>query len=90
MDNGEQILDNGAMDSLNSILSRKDFDEPPEVQAIKKYVFDEYKTEVSVMVRERDIIIMVPSAALANTLRLRGPDIKRRCQLDKRLTFRII
>ena len=77
------------MDSLNNILSRKDFDEPPEVQAIKKYVQDSFKTEVSVMVREKDIVIGVPSAALANTLRLRSPDMKRRCQLDKRLTFRI-
>ena len=57
--------------------------------SIKKYVQDEFKITVGVQVRERDIIISVPSAALANTLRLRGPDIKRRCQLDKRLTFRI-
>lgn len=77
------------MDSLGSILGRKDFDEPPEVQAIKKYVQDEFKSEVSVMVRERDIVIGVSSAALANSLRLRSPDIKRRCQLTKRLTFRI-
>ncbi len=77
------------MDSLGSILGHKDFDEPPEVQAIKKYVQDEFKSEVSVMVRERDIVIGVSSAALANSLRLRSPDIKRRCQLTKRLTFRI-
>ncbi len=77
------------MDSLNSILSRKDFDELPEMTSIKKYVADEFHTVVGVLVRERDIVIMVPSAALANTLRLRGPDIKRRCQLTKRLTFRI-
>ena len=74
---------------MGSILGRKDFDEPPEVQAIKKYVQDEFKSEVSVMVRERDIVIGVSSAALANSLRLRSPDIKRRCQLTKRLTFRI-
>jgi len=77
------------MDSLGSILGDKDFDEPPEMASIKKYVQDEFKMVVGVQVRERDIIISVPSAALANTLRLRGPDIKRRCQLDKRLTFRI-
>lgn len=77
------------MDSLGSILGSKDFDEPPEVQAIKKYVQDEFKSEVSVMVRERDIVVGVSSAALANSLRLRSPDIKRRCQLTKRLTFRI-
>lgn len=78
------------MDSLDSILKHKDFDEPPEMTAIKKYVQDEFKTAVGVQVRDKDIVISVPSAALANTLRLRVPDIKRRCQLDKRLTFRIV
>lgn len=77
------------MDSLHSILSNKDFDEPPEMSSIKKYVQDEFQTAVSVLVREKDIVIGVPSAALANTLRLRAPEIKRRCQINKRLTFRI-
>lgn len=77
------------MDSLFSILAGKNFDEPPEAASIKKFVYDEYKTEVSVTVRERDISIQVPSAALANTLRLRSPELKRRCQIDKKLIFRI-
>lgn len=77
------------MDSLSNILHRKDFDEPPEMAAIKKYVKDKFQTEVGVQVRERDIVVIVPSSALANTLRLCGPDLKRRCQIDKRLTFRI-
>jgi hypothetical protein len=77
------------MDSLQSILGNKDFDEPPEISSIKKYVQAEYGIAVSVLLRERDIVIIVPSAALANTLRLRSPDLKRRCQLTKRLTFRI-
>jgi hypothetical protein len=77
------------MDSLGSILGSKDFEEPPESATIKKYVQEEFKTAVGVQVRERDIIISVPSAALANTLRLRGPEIKRRCNTGKRLTFRI-
>jgi hypothetical protein len=77
------------MDSLFNILGRKDFDEPPEVQSIKKYVKDSFKTEVSVLVREKDIVIIVPSASLANALRLRGPEIKRRCQINKKLLFRI-
>lgn len=77
------------MDSLSDILRRKDFDEPPEITAIKKYVQDEFKTDVGVQVRDKDIVINVASAALANTLRLRTPEIKRRCQTTKRLTFRI-
>lgn len=78
------------MDSLDSILKHKQFDEPPEMAAIKKYVQDEFQIDVQVLVRDRDIVIQVPSAALANTLRLRSPDIKRRCKTDKRLTFRIV
>ena len=77
------------MDSLLSILSDKNFDEPPEISSIKKYVQDEFQIDVGVQVRDRDIVVMVPNAALAGTLRMRGPEIKRRCQLDKRLTFRI-
>ena len=77
------------MDSLSKILQGKDFDEPPEMASIKKYVQDEFKVAVSVLVRDKDIVIQVPNAAMANTLRLRGPEIKRRCQIDKRLTFRI-
>lgn len=77
------------MDSLSDILGRKDFDEPPEAAAIKRYVQAEFQATVGVQVRERDIVILVPSAALANTLRLRGPAIRRLCQTDKRLTYRI-
>lgn len=78
------------MDSLDSLLKRKDFDEPPEMAAIKKYVQEEFQTAVSVQVRDRDIVVEVPSAALANTLRLRAPDMQQRCSLTKRLTFRIV
>jgi len=77
------------MDSLSNILGHKNFDEPPEMASIKKYVQDEFKIAVGVQVRDRDIVVMVPNAALANSLRLRSPEIKRRCQLSKKLTFRI-
>lgn len=77
------------MDSLFSILSDKNFDEPPEIASIKKYVEDEFKAQVKVQVREGNIIVTVPNASLAGTLRMRVPEIKRRCQIDKRLTFRI-
>lgn len=77
------------MDSLFNILAQKNFDEPPEAASIKKFVYDEYKTDVSVTVRDKDISVSVPGAALVNTLRLRAPEIKRRCQIDKKITFRI-
>lgn len=77
------------MDSIKSILGNKDFDEPPEISGIKKYVQTEFGLAVGVQVREHDIIISVPSSSLANALRLRSPELKRRCQLNKRLTFRV-
>jgi hypothetical protein len=77
------------MDSLGKLLGKKDFDEPPEIAVIKKYIKDEFGVPVGVQLRDRDIIISTRSAALANTLRLRSPDIKRHCNLNKRLTFRI-
>jgi len=77
------------MDSLNDILSRKDFEEPPEMAAIKKFVQDNYQETVEVTIRERDILIATPSAALANTLRLKTRELQSAARTDKRLTFRI-
>lgn len=77
------------MDSLFTILTQKNFDEPPEVASIKKFVQDNYHQAVSVTLRDTEIIVGVSSAALAGTLRLRSPEMKRRCQLDKKLIFRI-
>lgn len=78
------------MDSLFNILSDRNFDEPPEIASVKKYVMDEFKVEASVQLRGSDLVITVPGGALVNTLRLRGPEIKRRCQLQERkLIFRI-
>jgi hypothetical protein len=77
------------MDSLFSILGQKNFDEPPEIAAIKKYIQESFQSEASVLVRDKDIIVSVTSSSLAATLRLRGPDMKRRCNIiDKRLSFR--
>jgi hypothetical protein len=78
------------MDSIFNILSDKDFDEPPEIARIKKYVDDKYGVLVGVRVRQKDIIIYVPNASLAGTLRMLSPDIKKVCKIDKRLTYQIV
>lgn len=78
------------MDSLFNILGNKDFSVPPEAAAIKDYVRHEFQQEVEVMVRDQDIVITGRSAAFINTLRLRGPALRRAAATDKRLTFRIV
>ena len=77
------------MDSLFSILGSKNFDEPTESASIKKFVHDEYQSTVTVLVGDKDIVVTSQSAALVSTLRMRSPEVKRRCQLTKRLVFRI-
>jgi hypothetical protein len=77
------------MDSLFNILSDKDFDEPSEIKAIKLYVKKRFNADVGVKIRDRDIVVLVSSAALANTLRLDGPAMKRYCGIEKRISFRI-
>jgi len=77
------------MDSLNDILSRKDFDEPSESLAIKKYVREQFDEAVTVTVREREIIIASPSAALAGTLRMRVLALRNLVGDERRLVFRI-
>lgn len=77
------------MDSLNNILINRNFDEPPESVAIKRYISDNYRVDSVVMVRQNDIVITVPNASLASTLRLQAPEIKKACFTDKRLTIRI-
>lgn len=78
------------MDSLNSILSRKDFDEPAEFTAIKKFVQDEFQSDIRVMAHGSDLIVTVPNASLASALRMRLPELKRRTSItDKKIIIRI-
>lgn len=77
------------MDSLFDILKHKDFDVPPEVAAIKKYVREEFGQEVEVIAREKEIITAGRSAALIGSLRLRAPAIKKAAGTNKRLIFRV-
>ena len=77
-------------DSLAGILANKNFEEPPEMQAIKKFIYDTFQADAEVVVREREIIIGVRSASLANALRLKITALRQAAQTDKRLVLRIV
>jgi len=77
------------MDSLFDILGRRDYDVPPEVVAIKKYIHQEFGADVEVLVRVKDIVIAGRSAALVGSMRLHGPRIQKAANTDKRLVFRV-
>lgn len=75
--------------SLADILRNKDYDEPPEVAAIKKYVKEHFEEDVAVTLREREIIITTPSAALAGTLRMHQYQMQKAADTTRRLVLRI-
>jgi len=78
------------MNSLLELLGQRDLPaEPVEIKLIKDYVRSEFDSSVEVMVRDKDIVVTVNSSSLANTLRLRGPQIKKLCSTEKKLMFRI-
>lgn len=76
-------------DSLADVLAHKDFDEPPEMKAIKTFVRETFDEDCEVLVRDRDIVVTVRSSSLANALRLKINDLRNAAITDKRIMFRI-
>lgn len=77
------------MDNLADILQRKDFDEPPEVRAIKEYVRRYYDAEVKVTVQAHAVVVAARSAALIGSIRLNLPKLQKASGTDKRIMLRI-
>lgn len=77
------------MSSIGDILANKDMDQPKEIEIIKKYVRDTFKSDVSVTIQQKQIIINASSAALAGTLQLHRHELTQVCQTDKKLVIKI-
>lgn len=75
--------------SLADLLANKDFDEPNEMRAIKQFVQQHYQVDVEVQLRDKELIVTTPSAALANTLRLKLPELRKAAATDKKIILRI-
>jgi hypothetical protein len=75
--------------SLADLLADRNFDEPPEMVAIKQFVKETYDEDCEVLIHERDITISVRSASLANALRLKVNALRALTQTQKRFVFRI-
>lgn len=76
-------------DSINDILSKKDFTEPPEISAIKRFVQDQFNTQVEVISRSHDIIITAPGASFANNLRFNLQALQNCADTNKKIMIRI-
>jgi aromatic ring-opening dioxygenase LigB subunit len=76
-------------ESLGDLLRKRDFDEPPEVKAIKEYVRRYYDAEVKVTVQPHAIVVMARSAALIGSLRMNLPKLQKAADTEKRIMLRI-
>jgi len=77
------------MDRLGDLLAGRLPGEPPEINAIKEYINEQFDVSAQVAIQNETIIISVSSAALANTLRLRLPQIQAVAKTNRKLLFRI-
>lgn len=75
--------------SLADVLANKNFDEPPEMAAIKTFVRAMFNEDCEVLVREHEVIVLVRSAAFANALRLKVTELRSAAHTNKRIAFRI-
>jgi len=75
---------------MGDLLGRyKPQEQPAEILAVKQYIADQFNMGSSVAIQGENLIITVPSASLASTLRLRTLSIQQLCNTTKRLVFRI-
>ncbi|MDQ3064977.1 MAG: hypothetical protein M3Q36_01775 [bacterium] len=77
------------MQSLQDIMGNKDFDTPPEVEAIKTFVRKTFSSDVNVTVHAHSITIVAASASLAGALRPHLHKLKKELDTDKKLFIRI-
>lgn len=75
--------------SINDILANRDFDEPPEIRAIKAYVHRHYEAEVKVTMQPHTIVVAARSAGLIGSLRMNLPKLQEAAATEKRIIFRI-
>jgi hypothetical protein len=77
------------MDAIKDILAKKDLDEPTEITALKQYCQELFDFTPKISVRKDALWLSVPNGILATELRMRMPEITRRCQLTQKLIIRI-
>jgi hypothetical protein len=76
-------------DSLQDILSKRNYGEPPELERVRSFVEDVIGTKPSLSMRTNTIFVTVPSAAAAGALRVHTFKIERELQNKYRIVIRI-
>ncbi|MEI7631711.1 MAG: hypothetical protein WCJ60_00115 [bacterium] len=77
------------MDLKDILKGRNIPQEPPESLALKKYVQSKYNVATQVIISPHHLTLVVPSSALAGTLRLELPRMLEECKITQKLHIRI-
>jgi hypothetical protein len=76
------------MESLQDIMSKKDFTPPDEIAAVKEFITRRYNSPSTIRVERDVLIVRVPSSALAATLQLEQRRLIEACRITKKLIIR--
>lgn len=74
---------------LGDVLTGRNYNEPPEIQQIKKFVLAEIGITPSVSVNTETYIIKLPSAAAAGALRIKLFQLQKQLDDKRRIIIRI-
>lgn len=75
---------------LKDILAKRNYSQPPEITAIKKYVAEHFNgREVGVTLTAHSIVITAKSAAFVGSLKNHSRQLQTAADTQKRISFRI-
>ncbi|MHB1864924.1 MAG: hypothetical protein ACYCPS_02025 [Candidatus Saccharimonadales bacterium] len=77
------------MDTISSLLNGKEYQQPDEIDRLKRYILTEYNSQSTILLTPKGFTILVSSSSLANTIRLNLPRIKKQLAISNRLSIRI-
>jgi hypothetical protein len=77
-------------DSIASLLGQRNFEQPPEIEAIKAYVADQFAGRtVSIKLHEDSVIVTASSAAFVGALKPHIPQLQKLAGDQKRIVLRV-
>lgn len=77
------------MESVAEVLGRYSPQEPDEIGAVKRYIFDEFGAKARVGLHGETLVVTVRSASLANALRLKILSLQKAANTKRKIMFRI-
>lgn len=77
------------MDGLGNLLKNKHFGEPDEFAKLKEYIKCNYQAEAKVSLKDGQIIVGLPSAALATKLRYDQAGLQAAAKTERPIIIRI-